>query len=112
MSEVFSGVGVALVTVFDARGEVDLAATSGLASDLVARGLNAVLVSGTTGEAATLTPGERVALVEAVRAALPPGAPVIAGTGAPTEQTAAELTKDAVNAGASAGISASGAPVR
>jgi dihydrodipicolinate synthase/N-acetylneuraminate lyase len=102
VSELFSGVGVALVTVFDARGEVDLAATSGLASDLVARGLNAVLVAGTTGEAATLTPGERVALVEAVRAALPPGAPVIAGTGAPTEQTAAELTKDAVNAGASA----------
>jgi len=102
VSELFSGVGVALVTVFDARGEVDLAATSGLASDLVARGLKAVIVSGTTGEAGTLTPGERVALVEAVRAALPPGVPVIAGTGAPTEQTAAELTKDAVNAGASA----------
>jgi 4-hydroxy-tetrahydrodipicolinate synthase len=102
MSEVFSGVGVALVTVFDARGEVDPAATSGLASDLVARGLKAVIVSGTTGEAGTLTPAERVALVEAVRAAVPPGVPVIAGTGAPAPQTAAELTKDAVSAGASA----------
>lgn len=102
MSEVFSGVGVALVTVFDARGEVDPAATSGLASDLVARGMKAVIVSGTTGEAGTLTPGERVALVEAVRAAVPPGVPVIAGTGAPAPQTAAELTKAAVSAGASA----------
>ena len=102
MSELFSGVGVALVTIFDDRGEVDLAATSRLASDLVTRGMNAVIVSGTTGEAGTLTPGERVALVEAVRAALPPGVPVIAGTGAPAPQAAAELTKAAVNAGASA----------
>ncbi|MDR3032587.1 MAG: dihydrodipicolinate synthase family protein [Kitasatospora sp.] len=102
MSEVFSGVGVALVTVFDARGEVDRAATSGLASNLAARGMNAVIVSGTTGEARTLAPGERVALVEAVRAALPSAVPVIAGTGASTARAAAELTKAAVNAGASA----------
>ena len=102
MSELFSGVGVALVTIFDDRGEVDLTATSQLASDLVTRGMNAVIVSGTTGEAGTLTPGERVALVEAVRAAVPPGVPVIAGTGAPAPLAAAELTKAAVSAGASA----------
>jgi dihydrodipicolinate synthase/N-acetylneuraminate lyase len=102
MTELFGGVGVALVTLFDGRGRVDLGATSALASDLVTRGMNAVIVCGTTGEAGTLAPGERAAVVEAVRGAVPPPVPVIAGTGAPVPRGAAELTKAAVSAGASA----------
>ena len=51
----FRGVGVALVTIFDDDGEIDPGATSKLAGDLVARGMQAVLVCGSTGEAATLT---------------------------------------------------------
>ena len=102
MTEVFRGAGVALVTLFDDRGEIDPGATAKFACDLVARGIQAVLVAGTTGEAATLTAGERIALVEAVRAALPAGVPVIAGTGAPSSRQAAALTGDAVRAGADA----------
>ena len=99
-TEVFRGVGVALVTIFGDGGEIDPGATGKLAGDLVARGMQAVLVCGSTGEAATLTGPERVALIEAVRAAVPPGIPVIAGTGAPSARQAAGLTRDAIGAGA------------
>jgi 4-hydroxy-tetrahydrodipicolinate synthase len=102
MAALFTGVGVALVTVFTPSGEVDPAATGKLAADLAGRGIRAVLVCGTTGEAATLTAAERTALIEAVRAAVPAEVPVIAGTGAPSTAQAAELTRAAVAAGADA----------
>lgn len=102
VAELFSGVGVALVTIFDAAGAADPAATARLAADLVARGMRAVLVAGTTGEAGTLTPDERVALIGAVRSGVPAGVPVIAGTGAATTEEAVALTKAAADAGADA----------
>jgi 4-hydroxy-tetrahydrodipicolinate synthase len=101
-SWVFGGVGVALVTIFDRTGEVDPAATAKLAADLVSRGMRAVLVAGTTGEAGTLTQQERTALVEAVRAAVPAGIPVLAGSGDATADAALSLTGAAAAAGADA----------
>ncbi len=98
----FSGVGVALVTIFDASGDVDLAATARHAQDLVRRGLRSVLVAGTTGEAGQLTEAERVALIESVRAAIPADVPVLAGTGAASREVAVTLTEAAVKAGADA----------
>jgi len=102
MTELFSGVGVALVTIFDDQGAVDPDATAAIASDLVVAGLRAVLVCGTTGEAATLADSERAALIDAVRAAVPRAIPVIAGTGAPSLWQATRLTADAVRPGADA----------
>jgi 4-hydroxy-tetrahydrodipicolinate synthase len=98
----FRGVAVALVTLFGVDGELDLPATATHARRLVDAGIQAVVVAGSTGEAAALTPEERVALVEAVRAALPPDVPVVAGTGAPSARQASRLTADAVGAGADA----------
>ena len=100
--QLFHGVGVALVTIFDRAGAVDPAATAALAADLTGRGVRAVLVAGTTGEAGTLTPDERTALIRAVRNAVPAQVPVIAGTGAATTDAAAGLTKAALDAGADA----------
>jgi 4-hydroxy-tetrahydrodipicolinate synthase len=102
MTALFSGVGVALVTVFDEAGDVDPGSTGKLAADLAGRGVRAVLVCGSTGEAATLSDTERTAIVEAARAALPAAVPVIAGTGAPSSRQAAALTRAAVLAGADA----------
>jgi 4-hydroxy-tetrahydrodipicolinate synthase len=96
----FSGVGVALVTIFDAGGGVDDVATARHAEDLVRRGMRAVLVNGTTGEAGTLSGAERVTLIQAVRKAVPADVPVIAGTGGQTAEAAVELTASAVEAGA------------
>ena len=98
----FSGVGVALVTLFDADGEIDPGSTGKLAASLAGRGMAAVLVNGTTGEAGTLTGPERTELIEAVRAAVPAEVPVIAGTGAPSLRQAAAATRAAMSAGADA----------
>lgn len=56
MASLFTGVGVALVTLFRDDGALDAAATAELAAALTDLGVRAVLVAGTTGEAAALTP--------------------------------------------------------
>ncbi len=96
----FSGVGVALVTLFGPDGSVDLAATAAHADRLVGRGVQAVVVAGSTGEASTLTGAERVALLGAVRSAVAGRVAVLAGTGAPSARQAVALTRDAVAQGA------------
>jgi 4-hydroxy-tetrahydrodipicolinate synthase len=98
----FTGVGVALVTLFHPDGALDAPATGELAARLAELGVGCILVAGTTGEAAALTPAERDELVAAVRAAVPAGVPVLAGTGAPTGRQAAELTERAFVNGADA----------
>lgn len=98
----FRGAGVALVTIFGHDGEIDPVATGKLATDLVARGIQGVVVAGTTGEAATLNEHERAVLVEAVRNAVPAAIPVLAGTGAASARQAAALTRNAISAGADA----------
>jgi 4-hydroxy-tetrahydrodipicolinate synthase len=107
MSPLFTGVGVALVTLFHDDGAVDAPATADLAVRLVDIGVRAVLVAGTTGEPSTLAPEERSALISAVRAAIPGDMPVIAGTGAATGPQAAELTERAFDAGADAALALS-----
>src|SRR6266540_1174087 len=74
----FTGVGVALVTLFDDDGEVDAKATADHAAALVELGVRAVIVAGSTGEAATLAEAERTALLTEVRQAVPSGTPVLA----------------------------------
>jgi 4-hydroxy-tetrahydrodipicolinate synthase len=96
----FTGVGVALVTLFDDDGELDAKATAEHAATLVELGMRAVVVAGSTGEAASLTEAERTALLEEVRRAVPSGTPVLAGTGAPSRRQAAALTRAAVEHGA------------
>jgi 4-hydroxy-tetrahydrodipicolinate synthase len=100
--DLFTGVGVALLTLLDDAGAVDLGSTGSLASDLAGRGMQAVLACGTTGEPATLTDAERVDVIAAVRDAVPPDVPVLAGTGATSVDRAVELTAAAAGAGADA----------
>lgn len=97
---VFSGVGVALATLFDATGALDVDATAAHAARLVDAGVAAVVVAGTTGEAAALTVAEREHLLAGVRAAVEGRAPVLAGTGAPSARQAEQLTTCAREGGA------------
>jgi 4-hydroxy-tetrahydrodipicolinate synthase len=99
---IFEGVGVALVTIFDAAGEVDAMATADVARQLVEAGVRSVLVAGSTGEANSLETDERARLVAAVKAALPSDIPVLAGAGAASARQAATLTKTVLDAGADA----------
>jgi 4-hydroxy-tetrahydrodipicolinate synthase len=98
----FTGVGVALATLFDEAGEVDAKATAAHAAALVELGVRAVVVAGSTGEASALTSEERLALLTETRRAVPEGVPVLAGTGAPSARQAAALTRDAAETGADA----------
>lgn len=98
----FAGVGVALVTLFDADGRLDAPATADHAARLVDAGIRGVVVAGSTGEAATLDPEERIELLTAVRAAVGGRVPVLAGTGAPSARQAVALSRQAADAGADA----------
>ena len=104
VKSLFTGVGVALVTIFGEDLELDAPATSDLASQLVELGVKAVVVGGTTGEASSLDPEERTELLVAVRKAIPEGSgvPVIAGTGAPSSRQAVRYTQAARDGGADA----------
>ena len=96
----FTGVGVALATLFDEDGEIDVPATAEHAATLVELGVTAVVVSGSTGEAAALSAEERVALLSGVRQTVPDTVPVIAGTGAASPRQATALTRSAAEHGA------------
>lgn len=100
MTDIFHGIGVALVTLFDREGNVDIEATTTLAATLVGEGIASILVGGTTGEAAALTSEERADLVRAMKDAL--DVPIIAGTGAPSGAQAAAQTRASIDAGADA----------
>lgn len=99
---IFTGVGVALVTLFADDGAVDTAATARHAARMADLGMQAIVVAGSTGEAAALDASERLDLIVAVRDAV--DVPVIAGTGAPSARQAAQLTADAGRASATAAL--------
>jgi 4-hydroxy-tetrahydrodipicolinate synthase len=78
----FTGIGVALVTLFDEKGALLARETADLAAQLVHRGMSAVLVAGSTGEPWSLSAAERTALCREVRERVPGEVPVLLGTGA------------------------------
>jgi 4-hydroxy-tetrahydrodipicolinate synthase len=92
-----------MVTPFGADGGVDLDTAAELARRLVAGGCDGVVVNGTTGESPTLRGHERLALLEAVRAALPEHA-VVMGTGSYDTAASVELTREAMERGADAAL--------
>jgi dihydrodipicolinate synthase/N-acetylneuraminate lyase len=97
----WTGVAVALVTLFHDEKSVDVDATAAHAARLVGAGVRAVVVAGSTGEASALTDTERVALLAAVRAACP-DVPVVAGASAEWWRPATDRVVAAVSAGADA----------
>lgn len=97
----WTGIAVALATLFDDEKTLAVEKTAEHAARLVDAGVRAVVVAGSTGEAAALTDTERVALLAAVRQACP-GVPVVAGASAEWWRPAADRVVAAVSAGADA----------
>ncbi len=85
----------AIVTPFDADGRVDLAAFRALARHLVDNGSDGLVVTGTTGEAPTLSDTERFSLYEAALDEIGDRATVIAGTGTYDTSHSVHLTERA-----------------
>lgn len=78
----FGANGVAMVTPFAPDGdEVDLAGAQALAEHLVGRGVDLLVVGGTTGESATTSDDEKCAVLSAVREAVGERATLVAGVG-------------------------------
>ena len=97
----WDGVWTALVTPFDARGEVDWPAYRALVRAQVAARVAGVVPCGTTGESPTLRGGEAAALIaEAVALCAGSGVRVLAGTGSNAPAEACARTAAAAAAGA------------
>ncbi len=102
MSARLHGVLTAMVTPFDAAGEVDLKGARSLAAHLVEHGSNGLVVCGTTGESPTLTHDEKLALFENVVEEVGDRCVVVAGTGTYDTQESIALTRAAAARGVDA----------
>ncbi|WP_299797119.1 4-hydroxy-tetrahydrodipicolinate synthase [Ramlibacter sp.] len=95
----------AMVTPFDARGDLDLESARKLARWLQEHGSEGLVVAATTGEATVLCDSERLDLIRAVCAAVT--IPVVAGTGSNDTQHSVVLTRRAKELGAAGVIAVS-----
>lgn len=98
------GVLTAMATPFDASGAVDHDAARRLAAHLFEHGSHGLVIAGTTGECPTLTDGEEIELLRAVRAEVGDEALLVCGTGTNDTRHSCELTKMAAEAGADASL--------
>jgi 4-hydroxy-tetrahydrodipicolinate synthase len=95
------GVFTALITPFDDRGELDLAAFRAILEDQRAAGVAGVVPCGTTGESPTLSRDEKKALIgTAIETLKGSGVRVIAGTGSNDTRATVELSRWAGEQGA------------
>ena len=100
----FGQIVTAMVTPFNQQEEVDYPATQNLIEHLIANGTDAVVVGGTTGESATLSTSEKIALFKYVVQVVDGRIPVIAGSGTNNTRESIELTREAELAGADAAM--------
>ncbi|MEO3977083.1 4-hydroxy-tetrahydrodipicolinate synthase [Streptomyces sp. CAU 1734] len=84
----------------DETGAVDLAAAADHAGRLISEGCDGLMLNGTTGESPTTSDAEKTALVRAVREAVGPGVPLVAGVGSADTRHTVELARAAERAGA------------
>ena len=99
---IFTGAAVATITPFRNDGSVDLRRYADFVDDLIQNGADAIVVNGTTGEAATLSDEEQYNIICCIKDAINHRVPLIAGAGSNNTFHAARLTLNARNAGADA----------
>lgn len=98
----FGKIITAMVTPFDADGDIDFAAAETLIEHLIANGSDGLVVAGTTGESPTLTAAEKLALFKFTADKVNGRIPVIAGTGSNDTRSSITLTRQAEEAGVDA----------
>ncbi len=98
---IFKGAGTALATPFTDTG-VNFAAFEALIEYQIEGGIDALIVCGTTGEASTMTHGERKSAIEFVVKQAAGRVPVIAGTGTNNTTASIEASMEAADLGADA----------
>ena len=100
-SLIFTGSAVAIITPFK-DGAVDIPAFDRLVEWQLRCGTDAIVVCGTTGEAATLNLDERTTLIERCVRTVDHRVPVIAGSGTNNTASSIALSRAAQHAGADA----------
>ena len=95
---IFTGVGTALITPFS-DGEIDYGEFGRLIDGQTAAGVDAIVIGGTTGEAATLSDRERYSLFEFARERVGKRARLVLGTGTNDTRVAKMHTKRAEQVG-------------
>lgn len=98
---VFKGCATAIITPFTSDA-VDCEALKKLIDFQLEAGINAFVVCGTTGEAATMSYAERMRTIETAVRHVDGRVPIIAGTGSNSTETAIAQSRDAALAGADA----------
>lgn len=99
---IFTGAGVAIVTPFHEDGSVNYPALEKLLEFHIENGTDSIVICGTTGESATLTPKEHADVIKFTVETVNHRIPVIAGTGSNETAYAVELSNDAEKSGADA----------
>ena len=87
----FKGSGVALVTPFDKKNNVNYIKLEELINFHLANKTDAIIVCGTTGESSTLSENEKKEVIKFVVEKVNGKIPVIAGTGSNSTKTAIEM---------------------
>lgn len=95
----FKGSGVALVTPFDKKNNVNYIKLEELINFHLANKTDAIIVCGTTGESSTLSENEKKEVIKFVVEKVNRKIPVIAGTGSNSTKTAIEMSKFAQDVG-------------
>jgi 4-hydroxy-tetrahydrodipicolinate synthase len=88
----FGRIVTAMVTPFNAAGEVDYDVAAQLANHLTDHGSDGLVICGTTGESPTLTWDEEYQLFQVIKQAVAGRAKVLAGTGSNSTYEAVEAT--------------------
>ncbi len=101
MEPIFTGCATALITPFK-NGEVDFPALDRLVESQIDAGIDALVAAGTTGEPATMTWEEHLAVIRRVVDVAGHRVPVIAGTGSNATREAAYAARQAQEFGADA----------
>lgn len=76
-----TGTGVAIVTPFTKKGDVDHSALSKLVKHIVSGGVEYIVINGTTGESVTLTSEEKESIIDTVKKANGNKVPMVLGIG-------------------------------
>jgi 4-hydroxy-tetrahydrodipicolinate synthase len=95
----FGQIVTAMVTPFNAAGDVDYEVAAKLANHLADRGSDGLVVCGTTGESPTLTWDEEYQLFQVIQKAVGGRVKILAGTGSNSTHEAVEATRKAAALG-------------
>lgn len=98
---IFKGVGTALITPFK-NGKIDYPCLKRLIELQISGGANAIILLGTTGEASTVSEGEREEIISFAKKEINGAAKLIVGTGTNNTEVSIRYSKSATELGADA----------